>query len=175
MPQALPRGGYGSLADCQGIPATPTQQQSAGLPAWHTAVNQSAIQLVGRCQGAETSQNLHYHVPDGYDPMQSVSMGSPITAHPFSCSATPNASACNFSGCHSWPCVVPGVLPIAGLIPSCRLKGTPERVKNLKLDKERLQARVAELEARAARLARHAETNTDKIALLESQLSLQTQ
>ncbi len=64
---------------------------------------------------------------------------------------------------------------MAGLIPSCRLKGTPERVKDLKLGKERLQAQVAELEARAARLARHAETNTDKITLLESQLSLQTQ
>ncbi len=45
--------------------------------------------------------------------------------------------------------------------------GSPEDVKNLKLDKELLQARVAELEARATRLASHAETNIDQIALLK--------
>jgi hypothetical protein len=55
---------------------------------------------------------------------------------------------------------------MAGLKTSCCRKRTPERVKLLKLDKERLQARVAELEAR---LASHAVTKiySDKIALLE--------
>jgi hypothetical protein len=66
------------------------------------------------------------------------------------------------------------MVPMAGLNPSCCLKRTPERVKLVKLDKELLQARVAELEAR---LASHAETkiDSDKIALLESELSLQAQ
>jgi len=55
----------------------------------------------------------------------------------------------------------------------CR-KRTPERVKLLQQDKERLQARVGELEAS---LASHAVTkiDSDKIALLESELSLQAQ
>jgi hypothetical protein len=54
---------------------------------------------------------------------------------------------------------------MAGLIPSRRLKRTPARVKKLKLDKELLQALVAELKAR---LASQAETkiDSDKITLL---------
>ncbi len=95
--------------------------------------------------------------------MHWVSIGSPITDQSLSCSAKP--TACNFSGCHPWQYVVQCVVQMAGLIPSRRLKRTPARVKKLKLDKELLQALVAELKAR---LASQAETkiDSDKITLL---------
>jgi hypothetical protein len=132
--------------------------------------NQSDCHSDSRLWPRATSQNLHCYVPYAYESTPGISAGFPITAQSFSCSATLNA--CNFSGCHHDPsqCIV----LMAGLKTCCCRKRTPEHVKLLKLDKERLQARVAELEAR---LASHAVTkiDSDKIALLESELSLQAQ
>ena len=138
-----------------------TGVKTAGSTKGQIVINQTAIQIVDCGQGPATSQNLHCYVPYAYESTPCISAGFPKTAQSFSCSATPNA--CNFSGCHhdSSQCMV----PMAGLKTSCCRKRTPERVKFLKLDKERLQARVAELEAR---LASHAVTkiDSDKITLL---------
>jgi hypothetical protein len=123
-------------------------QSSIRLP--FTVINQTAVQTVCCCQASQRA-NISQIIQGG--------------SHWSQLSGTRPSTPENVSGCHPWPCVV--TMPV--------LKKRKLRVRQLLCDQERLQARVAELEASHAKI----ETDRDRFMRenngIKSQLSLQTQ